>query len=98
MWEQGIVEEVRALIAKGIRESKTARQAIGYSQALEQIDGSISQEEAIALTTQLTQRYARRQMSWFRRDPRINWFDYQDDDLLEKVMALVYSNLEVSGK
>jgi len=98
MWEQGIVEEVRALIAKGLRESKTARQAIGYSQALEQIDGSISQEEAIALTTQLTQRYARRQMSWFRRDPRINWFDYQDDDLLEKVMALVYSNLEVSGK
>jgi tRNA dimethylallyltransferase len=98
MWEQGIVEEVRGLIAKGIKESKTARQAIGYSQALEQIAGSISQEEAIALTTQLTQRYARRQMSWFRRDPRINWFDYQADDLVEKVMTLVYSSLEVSGK
>jgi tRNA dimethylallyltransferase len=98
MWDQGIVEEARGLIAHGIRESKTARQAIGYSQALEQIDGSISQEEAIAQTTQLTQRYARRQMSWFRRDPRINWFDYQDEDFREKVMALVYSSLELSGK
>jgi tRNA dimethylallyltransferase len=98
MWEDGLVEEVRGLILEGLRESKTARQAIGYSQALEQIDGVIDQNEAIAQTTQLTQRYARRQMSWFRRDPRINWFDYQNENLVDAVMELIYSNLELSGK
>lgn len=98
MWEHGLVEEVRGLIHDGLRESKTARQAIGYSQALEQIDGVIDQNEAIAQTTQLTQRYARRQMSWFRRDPRINWFDYQNENLVDDVMELIYSNLELSGK
>lgn len=98
MWEDGLVEEVRGLILEGLRESKTARQAIGYSQALEQIDGVIDKNEAIAQTTQLTQRYARRQMSWFRRDPRINWFDYQNENLVDAVMELIYSNLELSGK
>ncbi|MBJ7281046.1 MAG: tRNA (adenosine(37)-N6)-dimethylallyltransferase MiaA [Rhodoluna sp.] len=98
MWEDGLVAEVSGLIDQGLRESKTARQAIGYSQALEQIDGLIEQEEAIAQTTQLTQRYARRQMSWFRRDPRINWFDYQNENLVEEVMELIYSNLLTSGK
>ena len=98
MWEEGLVDEVSGLIDQGLRESKTARQAIGYSQALEQIDGLIEQEEAIAQTTQLTQRYARRQMSWFRRDPRINWFDYQNENLVDEVMELIYSNLRLSGK
>lgn len=98
MWKDGLVAEVSGLIDQGLRESKTARQAIGYSQALEQIDGLIEQEEAIAQTTQLTQRYARRQMSWFRRDPRINWFDYQNENLVEEVMELIYSNLFTSGK
>lgn len=98
MWEDGLVAEVSGLIDQGLRESKTARQAIGYAQALEQIDGLIEKEEAIAQTTQLTQRYARRQMSWFRRDPRINWFDYQNENLVDEVMDLIDSNLHFSGK
>lgn len=98
MWESGLVSEVEGLISAGLRESKTARQAIGYAQALSQLDGELSEEEAIAATTQLTQRYARRQMSWFRRDPRINWFDYQDANLVDDVMALVLSKLDKSGK
>jgi tRNA dimethylallyltransferase len=98
MWEEGMVEEVRGLLDEGLRESKTARQAIGYAQALEQIDGVIDQEEAIAQTTQLTQRYSRRQMSWFRRDPRINWFDYQNVNLVDEVMELIYLKLELNGK
>jgi tRNA dimethylallyltransferase len=58
----------------------------------------MTEEEAIADTILLTQRYARRQMSWFRRDPRINWFDYQADDLLTEVMSLVSLNLPNQGK
>lgn len=98
MWEAGLIDEVRGLIDKGIRDSKTASQAIGYAQALASIDGKISEEEAIDETTLLTQRYARRQMSWFRRDPRINWFDYQSPTLNADVMKLVFSSLEHKAK
>jgi len=93
MWENGIVPEAESLIPKGIRSSKTASQAIGYSQSLRQLDGVIAEDEAIAETTMLTQRYARRQMSWFRRDPRINWFDYQDSYLERDVFQLIDSSL-----
>jgi tRNA dimethylallyltransferase len=98
MWSAGLVDEVKGLIDLGIRDSKTASQAIGYSQALAQLDGKFTEDEAIAETTLLTQRYARRQMSWFRRDPRINWFDYQSETLLTDVMSLVHSNLENKAK
>lgn len=93
MWEKGLVGEVRNLIDGGLRESKTARQAIGYAQALKQIDGALPQDQAIAETSQLTSRYARRQMSWFRRDPRITWFDYQDPNLFSAVETLVHTEL-----
>jgi len=98
MWSAGLVDEVQGLISKGLRDSKTASQAIGYSQALAAIDGKISEEDAIAETIVLTQRYARRQMSWFRRDPRINWFDYQSPTLQSEVMKLVYSSLQYKAK
>jgi tRNA dimethylallyltransferase len=98
MWSAGLVDEVKGLIDLGIRDSKTASQAIGYLQALAQLDGKFTEDEAIAETTLLTQRYARRQMSWFRRDPRINWFDYQSETLLADVMSLVHSNLENKSK
>jgi tRNA dimethylallyltransferase len=98
MWAAGLVDEVQGLIDKGLRESKTASQAIGYSQALATIDGKMSEEDAIAETVVLTQRYARRQMSWFRRDPRINWFDYQSPTLQAEVMNLVFSSFAQEAK
>jgi tRNA dimethylallyltransferase len=73
----------------GIREGKTSSRAIGYTQALAQIDGNMSEAEAIADTVRLTQKYARRQMSWFRRDVRINWLDYQDQTMNSQASALV---------
>jgi len=89
MWQQGIVAEAESLIPAGIREGKTSSRAIGYAQALAQLDGVCTEEEAIAATTQLTQRYARRQMSWFRRDERIYWQDYQDPNLVDNVFTLI---------
>ncbi len=94
MWQQGLVAEVESLIPAGIRHGKTASRAIGYAQALAQLDGTISQDEAIATTAQLTSRYARRQMSWFRRDDRINWLDYQQPDLSQQARALVFDYLD----
>ena len=93
MWQQGLLSEVEGLIPAGIREGKTSSKAIGYAQALAQLDGELSQEEAIADTARLTARYARRQMSWFRRDSRINWLDYQDPDYLDAALTLVTEHL-----
>jgi tRNA dimethylallyltransferase len=89
MWEQGLVDEVASLISVGFRESKTASVAIGYAQALGQLDGELSSEEAIASTVMLTQRYARRQVSWFKRDERIQWLEALDSAVLDQAMAAV---------
>jgi tRNA dimethylallyltransferase len=89
MWQQGLVEEARSLIPLGVREGKTSSRAIGYAQALAQIDGTMTQEQAIADTVRLTQKYARRQMSWFRRDSRINWLEYTDPKANSQALSLV---------
>jgi tRNA dimethylallyltransferase len=89
MWSEGMVDETKALIANGLRESVTAGYAIGYAQALAQLDGELSQEQAIDSTTKLTQKYARRQMSWFKRDTRINWLDALDPEVSSLAIALL---------
>ncbi|GAA1843298.1 tRNA (adenosine(37)-N6)-dimethylallyltransferase MiaA [Microbacterium koreense] len=75
MWADGLVDEVASLKAKGLEGGVTARRAIGYAQALAQIDGELTQDEAIAQTQALTRRYARRQVSWFRRYRDLTWVD-----------------------
>jgi tRNA dimethylallyltransferase len=90
MWEAGLVEEVASLIPAGFRDSKTASVAIGYAQALGELDGELTREEAITSTVQLTQRYARRQVSWFKRDDRIHWLEASDKDLLAKAVELMH--------
>ncbi|MCX6486059.1 MAG: tRNA (adenosine(37)-N6)-dimethylallyltransferase MiaA [Rhodoluna sp.] len=93
MWQRGLVAEVEALVPMGIRDGKTSSRAIGYAQALAQLDGRLTEAEAIEETAKLTSRYARRQMSWFRRDPRINWFDYQDPQTTSNILNLVTEHL-----
>ena len=75
MWEQGLVDEVRALRADGLERGVTAARAIGYAQALGQLRGDLTRAEAIAETQALTRRYARRQVSWFRRYADAAWVD-----------------------
>ncbi len=95
MWATGLLAEVESLIPLGIRDGKTSSRAIGYAQALAQLDGLITQDEAIEQTALLTARYARRQMSWFRRDARINWLDYQDPKATASALALVESQVSL---
>ncbi|WP_172386117.1 tRNA (adenosine(37)-N6)-dimethylallyltransferase MiaA [Streptomyces sp. MNP-20] len=73
MWEEGLVDEVRALEAQGLREGRTASRALGYQQILAALAGECTEEEARAETVRATKRFARRQDSWFRRDPRVHW-------------------------
>ena len=92
MWDQGLLSEVESLIPLGIRESKTASVAIGYAQALGELDGELSREEAIASTVMLTQRYARRQVSWFKRDDRIAWLEALDETVLDQAFDKVLAD------
>jgi len=73
MWEHGLVAEVAGLRDRGLERGTTAPRAIGYAQALAQLDGRSTAEEAIAETQALTRRYARRQVSWFKRYPELEW-------------------------
>lgn len=80
MWEQGLRAETETLLARGLRDGVTASRAIGYSQAIAVIDGEMDEATARTETAQATRRYARRQESWFRPDPRIVWLDATDGD------------------
>jgi tRNA dimethylallyltransferase len=75
MWQAGLVDEVLGLRRQGLENGVTAQRAIGYSQALAQIDGRLTRAEAIAETQALTRRYARRQVSWFKRYPGLTWYE-----------------------
>jgi tRNA dimethylallyltransferase len=86
MWADGIVGEVASLIPAGLEAGVTARRAIGYAQALAQLRGELSQADAIAATQQLTRRYARRQVSWFKRYAQLTWFDSADPTRAEQVV------------
>ncbi|MGI8985758.1 MAG: tRNA (adenosine(37)-N6)-dimethylallyltransferase MiaA [Nocardioidaceae bacterium] len=82
MWAAGLVQEVRALVARGLRDGRTARRALGYAQVLAFLDGECTQDEARAQTVQRTHRFARRQDSWFRKDWRISWLPHDAPDLV----------------
>jgi tRNA dimethylallyltransferase len=92
MWDSGFLSEVESLIPSGLRDSKTACVAIGYAQAIGFLDGELTREEAITSTIQLTQRYARRQVSWFKRDERIQWLEALDGDVLDQAFSKVLAD------
>ncbi|WP_347401261.1 tRNA (adenosine(37)-N6)-dimethylallyltransferase MiaA [Microbacterium esteraromaticum] len=75
MWRDGMLQEVEALRERGLERGATAARAIGYAQALAQVRGEKSEADAIAETQALTRRYARRQVSWFKRYPDIEWLE-----------------------
>jgi len=95
MWQAGLLDEVRALDQQGLRQGRTASRALGYAQALAQLDGTLDEEQAKEQTATLTRRFARRQESWFNADPRIHWLDASAgarDGLLARALEVVRDN------
>jgi tRNA dimethylallyltransferase len=90
MWEGGFVDEVRGLLG-GEKLGVTASQAIGYRQVISFLEGTMTRDEAVHETVSLTKRYARRQMSWFRRDPQISWRDVDEEAGREAIVHDVVS-------
>ncbi len=89
MWQQGFKAEVRGLEQAGLRTGKTASRALGYQQVLRFLDGEWTLDEARAQTVRATRRFARRQESWFRRDPRITWLPAGGEDLTGPALSLL---------
>ncbi|WP_427115240.1 tRNA (adenosine(37)-N6)-dimethylallyltransferase MiaA [Pseudarthrobacter scleromae] len=88
MVDAGLPAEVQRLDARGLRQGKTAPRALGYSQFLRVIDGEWTVPEAAEATIVATRQFARRQLTWFRADPRIHWLDWQDPALVAKAAGL----------
>ena len=91
MMATGFLDEVRGLLPNGLRDSPTAGKALGYAQLLGCLDDGgrvvADLDEAVAGTVRATRRFVRRQRSWFRRDPRIRWFDAATPDVLQRLLA-----------
>ncbi len=91
MFHSGLIEEVQQLLAKGYRPDCKGFQALGYRHAVAVLDGKLSQEEAIEKTRIETRRYAKRQMTWFRREKKVHWIQGPGEDAspLESLLKLV---------
>jgi len=87
MFDEGLVEEVRALAARGLRDGPTARRALGYRQVLALLDGDLTEAQARAETAKATRRFARRQRSWFAADPRVHWLPGPDPAAASKLLG-----------
>jgi tRNA dimethylallyltransferase len=89
MWQAGFEAEVKDLAGKGLRQGRTASRALGYQQLLRCLDGEWAPDQARLETISATRRFARRQESWFRRDPRIRWLDASEANLLARALELI---------
>ena len=87
MWQEGLVEEVRGLLGRGLRDGVTAVRAIGYRQVVQLLDGEITDGEARAAVKKATRRFFRKQLGWYRRDPRITWLDANNPTMGATVLA-----------
>ena len=87
MWADGFVDEVRGLVDQGLRSGLTASRGLGYQQVLAYLAGELTEDEARQATIDGTRRFARKQLGWFRRDPRISWLDASAPDLASQVLS-----------
>jgi tRNA dimethylallyltransferase len=102
MWQAGLVDEVKRLAVRpqpggGLRSGRTASRALGYAQVLRFLDGEWTEAEAEEQTVRATRRFARRQESWFRRDPRVRWLDAVKPVPTERALAVVTESSSPDG-
>ena len=91
MFEQGLVDEVRGLMDQGLGDALTSMQAIGYKEIID----AFNMDEARELIKMRSRRYAKRQLSWFKRDDRIVWFD-MDEFTIDEVVEDILHRIEAA--
>ena len=97
MLQAGLLDEIRALLALGVSPDTTAMQAIGYKEFFGALDGSCTLEEAATLCKQRSRNYAKRQLTWFRRNPEIRWLRLTGQEDFSAVLAAARQNIPFSA-
>jgi len=97
MVAEGLIEEVKSLLSKGYSEDLPSLQGLGYQQIIGYLRGEYPEEEAIRLIKRDSRRFAKRQMSWFKRDKRILWIDTEEfssfNDISDKIMEILIEKI-----
>lgn len=102
MFKKGIVEETKSILARGYDQHLKPFQSLGYKQVIGYLNGEYDLAAAIELTKKATRNYAKRQLTWFRRDPRIKWFmldeetKIADNNILDKIIQFICRNITIS--
>lgn len=88
IFEAGLLNEVRALLSSGVPRDAKPFESLGYKQALQLLEGRLTWEQALESTQLETRRYAKRQLTWFRREPAVQWLDGFGDNPEVQAQAL----------
>jgi tRNA dimethylallyltransferase len=98
MFRMGLVEETKGLLEKGLRQNQTALQALGYRQVVEHLDGERGLAETVELVKIRTRQFAKRQLTWFRRQMGLEWVTLEGDlscmSLVEKILRDGFASKE----
>jgi tRNA dimethylallyltransferase len=91
IFQSGLIEEVRAILASGVPADAKPFESLGYSQALDVLQGRLTEQEAIASTQQQTRRYAKRQTTWFRKEHGVHWIEGFGDDpvIQQQILSII---------
>ena len=87
MLELGLIEEIRQLLADGVPEKATSMQAIGYKEFVDALHGRCTMQEAVTLVQQASRHYAKRQLTWFRRNPNIHWLRRATGETTSEILS-----------
>lgn len=98
MLEKGLVTEVKRLKDMGIQRGVTSMQGLGYKEILDYLDGKCSLEEAVYLIKRDTRHFAKRQLTWFRREPEVEWINYQPDKDTAEELVKRMTNVLIEKK
>ena len=93
MIDLGLVEEVKSILRNGYPKELNALNTVGYKEIIEHIEGKISLDRAVELIKRNTRRYAKRQLTWFRKDERIKWYDVKSENDLQHISSDIYSKI-----
>jgi len=93
MFACGLVDETRHLLERGLKQNKTAMQAIGYRQVVEHLCGERSLSETVELVKTKTSQFAKRQMTWFRRQLKLDWIELKPGDTTSAIAELVMARI-----
>ncbi len=92
MLDQGLVDEVRALLERGVSRDRVSMQGLGYKEIAAYLDNEISFEESVYILKRDTRHFAKRQLTWLKREPDVIWFDKSgltDEEIIDRMAGLI---------